>query len=200
MSSTPSSPIVGVLALTEFDTGSNLSRTPPPRRILPQNPAPYSPDPFHQFSSPPPLMKMALPCQRPIILESPVSFHLPYHDSSPTHAPTTVIPRPSSSSLPPLLPHIIYPSLSDYEWTTIPHKPRPENRIAQSSFCPHVAATDCLYCWMTPYAIKHNQNVFSSLPPELAEHAHTALCGAHAPNTKSSYASGLLRFTRFCDK
>ncbi len=65
---------------------------------------------------------------------------------------------------------------------------------------PHVAAADRLFCWTTPYAITRNQNIFSSLPPELAERAHAALRGAHAPNTKSSYASALLRFTQFCDK
>lgn len=152
----PSSPLVGVLALAEFDMGSSPSRMPPPHRILPQNPASYSPDPFHQFSSPQPLTRTVLPCQHPITPESLVLFCLLCSDSSPTHISTTVIPHPSGSSLLPPPLHTPYPSLSDYERTIIPRKPRPENRITQSSFHLHVAVADRLYCWMIPYAIKHN--------------------------------------------
>lgn len=172
----------------------------PPRRTLHPNSRPGTPDPLYLLASPRPISRPSPRRRRPSLPSPPPSF-LNLCPHSP-HSPLVSHASPPAPS-PSLLTAISFPNnprLSDYERTAVPRRPRPQNRIVNNPLRPHVAATDRLFCWTTPYAIEHNQTVFASLPPELAERAHAALRGAHAPNTKSSYASALLRFTQFCDK
>lgn len=90
--------------------------------------------------------------------------------------------------------------LANYQHSAAPRKPRPENQITHNNYRPNVSAADRLFCWTTPFAIQRHSELFGGLPPELADHAHSAIRGALAPNSKSSYAAGLLRFTQFCDR
>ena len=81
-----------------------------------------------------------------------------------------------------------------------PKKPHAGRQISQNSLCPHVAAADRLFAWDTPHAVRHRQHLLASLHPHLVNSAMMAIRGAYAPNTKTTYAAGTLRFTQFCDR
>lgn len=72
-------------------------------------------------------------------------------------------------------------------------------QITHNALRPHVPAADRLFVWDTPHAARHRQHLIASLPPQLVESAMMSIRGAYAPNTKSTYAAGTLRFTQFCD-
>lgn len=78
-------------------------------------------------------------------------------------------------------------------------KPQSGRLISQNALRPHVPAADRLFTWDTPHAARHRQHLIASLPPELVQTAMMSIRGAYAPNTKSTYAAGTLRFTQFCD-
>ena len=63
-----------------------------------------------------------------------------------------------------------------------------------------MAAADCIFSWDTPFGARHQAELAKSLPGPLVESAMMAIRGGYAPNTKSTYAAGLLCFTQFCDK
>ncbi|KIM41795.1 hypothetical protein M413DRAFT_27368 [Hebeloma cylindrosporum] len=81
-----------------------------------------------------------------------------------------------------------------------PRKPQSGRTIAPSQLRPHVAAADRLFSWDTPFGVRHREEISRTLPPPLVNSALAAIRGALAPNSKSTYAAGLLRFTQFCDK
>ena len=81
-----------------------------------------------------------------------------------------------------------------------PRKPHSGRSITNSKLRPHVAAADRIFLWRTPFGSRHQADVAQRLPPPLVESAMVAVRGALAPNTKSTYAAGPLRFTQFCDK
>lgn len=122
----------------------------------------------------------------------------------PNQLPTTVARNPlrrfrSLPAIPSTSLHLPSP-LANYKHSTAPQKARIENRIVHSDHRPNVSAADRLFCWTTPFAIQRHTEIFNDLPPELADYAHSAIRGTLAPNSKSSYAAGLLRFTQFCDR
>ena len=51
-----------------------------------------------------------------------------------------------------------------------------------------------------PFGSRHQAHVAQRVPPPLVQSAMMAVQGALAPNTKSTYATGPLCFTQFCDK
>jgi len=81
-----------------------------------------------------------------------------------------------------------------------PGKPQSGRTIAPSHLRPHVATADRLFSWDTPYGVRHRDELARALPPPLVNSALMAIRGALAPNTKSTYGAGPLRFTQFCDK
>ena len=83
---------------------------------------------------------------------------------------------------------------------TCAHKPHAGCSIANSNLHPHVPAADRIFSWCTPFGSCHQHDVVQQLPPPLIESAMMVIQGALAPNTKSTYAAGLLHFTQFCDK
>jgi len=119
--------------------------------------------------------------------------------TTPTPTPTLhsfPLTHSTSSSVRQVNPHILPSS---------PHiikarKPQSGHQISQNVLCPHVPAADHLFSWDTPHAARHRQHLITSLPSELAESAAMLIRGAYAPNTKSTYAAGTLRFTQFCNK
>ena len=72
--------------------------------------------------------------------------------------------------------------------------------IAHNSLRPQVAAADCLFGWDTPFGICHREQLARLLPPPLVKAASMSIHGALTPNSKSTYAAGILRFNQFCDK
>ncbi|EAU89100.1 hypothetical protein CC1G_08508 [Coprinopsis cinerea okayama7 len=76
--------------------------------------------------------------------------------------------------------------------------PKSGSEILKSEYRPHVVAEDRIYAWDTPYARCHRSKL--GLPPGLISSSFVTLMGALAPNTRSTYAAGILRFTQFCDK
>ena len=131
------------------------------------------------------------------------SFH-PYrsHTTSSSSIPTR-LPVPSilhSPTEPKLLP-VTPPSVAtDTSRLIKPRKPQSGRSIATSHLRPHVAAADRIFSWDTPFGARHRAELAESLPAPLVESAMMAIRGGYAPNTKSTYAAGLLRFTQFCDK
>lgn len=78
--------------------------------------------------------------------------------------------------------------------------PQRRNMITASPSRPHVKSSDRFLLWSTPYADRKrlcNVGAFS-------DQAHNRLLevalASLAPNTRKTYAAGLLRFTQFCDK
>jgi len=77
-------------------------------------------------------------------------------------------------------------------------KPKPETHAI--SLRPKVPAADRIRSWETPYSIKFKDKLSESLPPELINTLQSTIFKALAPNTRSSYGAGILRFIEFCDK
>src|SRR5271155_3136823 len=82
----------------------------------------------------------------------------------------------------------------------IPRKPLADRVLVHNALRPRVLAADRLFSWRTPYGISHDESLLAELPAELVESAKMSIMGALAPSTRSTYASGILRFNQFCDK
>jgi hypothetical protein len=115
-----------------------------------------------------------------------------HHDISPDHT------SHATSSHPALFTN--YPPASTASRVIKPRKPRAGCEIDESPLRPHVAATDRLFAWDTPFGIQHRSQLSSIIPEVLVDPVLMSIRGALAPQTKSSYAAGLLRWTQFCDK
>ena len=156
--------------------GSRFPDRLPPRPTASRNS-------FHPF--------LQAPFSKPRISTKPLS---------PPHTPIAEISA-QSPTLPRLLPET--PPLSSTHppsRSIQPRKPQSGRTINPSHLRPHVAAADRLFSWDTPYGIRHRDELARALPPPLVNSALTAIRGALAPNTKSTYGAGPLRFTQFCDK
>lgn len=105
--------------------------------------------------------------------------------------PSIKSPLPSSSSF---LPR------TSSSHTLIPRRPQAGRSIAPNPLRPFVAAADRLSMWESPYSLAFKKDLYSSLPTHIADAALHTVNAAYAPNTMSSYAAGLLRFTQFCDE
>lgn len=81
-----------------------------------------------------------------------------------------------------------------------PWKPKAGCKVLNNDLCPHVAAADRLFTWETPFGIWHCTQLQDLLPQTLIEPVLMTIHDALAPNTKSSYAAGILRWTQFCNK
>ena len=84
--------------------------------------------------------------------------------------------------------------------TRKPRKVPADRTITNSPYRPRVSAADRIFSWRTPYGISHDLSLLAELPPALAESAKMSITGALAASTRSTYASGILRFNQFCDK
>lgn len=105
--------------------------------------------------------------------------------------PSIKSPLPSSSSF---LPR------TSSSHTLVPRCPQAGRSIAPNPLRPFVAAADRLSMWESPYSLAFKRDLYSSLPTHIADAALHTVNAAYAPNTMSSYAAGLLRFTQFCDE
>ena len=120
---------------------------------------------------------------------------------------------PDSTSPCPTCPQISYSALSSNHpssssqhptvspsRTIHPRKPQTGWSIANNELRPHVAAADRIFDWDTPWGAQHRASLNLKLPSPLVQSAFTAIWGALAPNTRTTYGAGPLRFTQFCDK
>ncbi len=71
--------------------------------------------------------------------------------------------------------------------------------IKESPFRPPVAAESRLLAWSSPFAQSQASQEARSLPAELISRTRYVTLQALDPETRISYAAGLLRFTQFCD-
>ena len=131
------------------------------------------------------------------------SFH-PYRSHTMPSSNIPITPPAPSTLHPPtepkLLPVPSFPIATNMSCSTKPRKPQNGRSITTSHLCPHVAAADCIFSWDTPFGARHRAELAEALPAPLVESVMMAIRGGYAPNTKSTYAAGLLRFTQFCDK
>jgi hypothetical protein len=81
-----------------------------------------------------------------------------------------------------------------------PRKPLPDRTLVHNPLRPRVPAADRLFSWRTPYGISHDELLLVDLPADLVDSAKMSIMGALAHSTKSTYASGILRFNQFCDR
>lgn len=79
-------------------------------------------------------------------------------------------------------------------------KPRRGNTVNLSPLRPLVPAKERLSCWSTPFSLRHKLSNSSLFSPESHQHLLDVALASLAPNTRSTYAAGLLRFSQFCDK
>ena len=108
---------------------------------------------------------------------------------------------PPEASLPPPSSQPTLAAIPSSQTRSItPRTPQTGRAIAHNSLRPRVAAADRLFGWDTPFGIRHREELAKSLPPPLAEAASMSIRGALAPNSKGTYAAGILRFNQFCDK
>jgi len=77
---------------------------------------------------------------------------------------------------------------------------KPKGHIQSSVLRPSVPAADRLFNWKTPHGLEADNRLASELPTNLADSVHMSIRSYYAPNTKSTYGAGLIRFTEFCDK
>ncbi|KAF8804793.1 hypothetical protein BYT27DRAFT_6686698, partial [Phlegmacium glaucopus] len=156
--------------------GSRSSDSVPPRPIRPRN--------------------LLFPFKRTF----PTNTTSPNHTSTSPIVPITLPHRVTMTPAPPdlLLPasHPPNPSLRPI----CPRIPQTGRHIAPNILRPHVAAANRLFSWDTPYGTRHRNLLYACLPQPLVDSALMSIQGALAPNTRSTYAAGLKRFTQFCDK
>jgi len=136
-----------------------------------------------------------LPCP----MGSQNSFHPFLHPPPPLSPPAHIAAAPSLN--PSLLPpsHTSLTS-SPSSCVICSHKPQTGRSIIHNELRPHVPAADHIFSWRTPFGSHHHTAVAQKLPAPLFESTLMAVQGALAPNTKSTYGAGPLRFTQFCDK
>jgi hypothetical protein len=79
-------------------------------------------------------------------------------------------------------------------------KVQADQAITQSPYWPCVSAVNRIFSWCTPYGLSHDRSLLSELPLALVKSAKMSITGALASSTRSTYASGILRFNQFCDK
>jgi hypothetical protein len=122
----------------------------------------------------------------------------------PIFVPPKIVPELPAHSLPTPSQFILLPSTYAANSVVVPaRKSRkvPADRvIAPSPYRPRVSAPDRIFSWRTPYALSHDTTLLAELPPALVESAKMSITGALAASTRSTYASGILRFNQFCDK
>ena len=81
----------------------------------------------------------------------------------------------------------------------IARKPQSGQDIPSNPLRPHVAASDRIRLWQTPHSHSHASLVASEYSARIVKNTHDKLHDSLAPNTRSTYGAGLLRFTQFCD-
>ena len=81
-----------------------------------------------------------------------------------------------------------------------PRKPKAGCEIQNNDLRPHVAAADRLFTWQTPFGIRQQSQLQNLIPQTLINPVLMTIRSAYAPNSKSSYAAGILRWSQFCDK
>jgi len=79
-------------------------------------------------------------------------------------------------------------------------RPNPCGSIHSNPLHPTIFTVDRLFCWNAPHSLEAAANLDLILPPGLPDLILSAICFFYAPNTKSTYGMGILRFTEFCDK
>jgi len=86
---------------------------------------------------------------------------------------------------------------------TCPKCPRflsnPQHRISFNPLRPHVPASDRFTSWLTPYGIARMNAEVSRFPPDIIIRRRLVMARSILPNMLKNYASGLTRFTKFCD-
>lgn len=79
-------------------------------------------------------------------------------------------------------------------------QPQLGREIVPNDLRPLVPAKERLYFWRTPYGDQQLNKLHNMLPVELAHATCLTIRSALKPETVSTYAAGILRFTQFCDK
>jgi hypothetical protein len=83
--------------------------------------------------------------------------------------------------------------------TRIPRKPRKGNEIALSIYRPHVVAGERLLKWTSPHTQIFRENMSKALPESHLTRLFEVMAFSLDQSTRDGYASGLLRFTQYCD-
>ena len=65
---------------------------------------------------------------------------------------------------------------------------------------PNIPTHECITTWLTPFGIDYMNSLTTFLPPHLILQACSLITKSIVPSTLSNYATGLLRFTQFCDE
>ena len=73
------------------------------------------------------------------------------------------------------------------------------NSLFPNPLHPHVLSKDQFTRWLTPFGIDHMNGLTEFFPPHLIAMSHILISKSVTPLTLSNYASGLLRFTKFCN-
>src|SRR5882724_1462664 len=82
----------------------------------------------------------------------------------------------------------------------MPRHSRPcHSTISPNPLRPHVLSKECLARWLTPFGIDHMNSLAEFFPPHVIAMSRVLISKSVTPLTLSNYASGLLRFTKFCD-
>jgi hypothetical protein len=114
----------------------------------------------------------------------------------PSVLPSFILPTPSQSTL------SSSPKIADAPVACAHQlrKVQADQAITQSPYWPCVSTVDRIFSWRTPYGLSHDRSLLSKLPLALVKLAKMSITGALAGSTRSTYASGILRFNQFCDK
>jgi hypothetical protein len=157
--------------------GTRPTNLVPPRPTRPRN------NFFHPFKRPS-HHHTATPTssQTPAVSSTSLSTHPGPSISTPVT--TSALPHPINNSS-----RIIYP-----------RHPQTGRQTLYNPLRPHVAAADRLFSWETPHGVRHRAQLNAALPQPLVDRAFMSIRSALAPNTKTTYAAGLKRFTQFCDE
>jgi len=193
--------IFSATSVVERSVGGRFSSSPRP--TLSQRFSPYS-----QFASVPFVSKKSTISTSPLhSVQVSISSHrtsfLPPFQLATTLSSSLPEPLQLSPVSAPLLPSLAdqpTPATASQTRLIVARTPQTGREIIHNSFRPRVAAADRLFGWDTPFGIQHREQLAKSLPPPLAEAALMSIRGALAPNSKSTYAAGILRFNQFCDK
>ena len=80
----------------------------------------------------------------------------------------------------------------------LPHKP--QDRITPNTLCPSVLAADRFTHWLMPYGIAKLDEAMHLFPIHCIVRCRLLISKCVLHTTLSSYAAGLIHFTKFCDK
>ena len=77
--------------------------------------------------------------------------------------------------------------------------PKPQDHITPNSLCPSVLTADCFNHWLMTYGIAKLDDAMCLFPIHCIVQHRLLISKCVLPTTLSSYAAGLICFTKFCN-